>query len=489
MSMIPYRFLLADEHDERLIKNLVAYVSAFEGEEAVSLHVLARDVEAAHRRIFDVILDRGLDPEGIPDIVVEDLNLLPSMLRQADFFVGMPERVLDARELGLPACVEASAELFQLAQAHFKRLDWGLGSLSLQTEAKEHWLLTEPQAWEDALRVFLERVGSSSDVALLIRVSAEESHALHDSIAEWLQRRGYDLDQIPDILLIDDPAAQGAALFRHASAWIDTGEPLERAIAKVLGVRTLLLHAPAVITQKHYLVSAVVSTYNAEGFIRGCLADLEAESIAEDMEILVIDSGSEQREGEIVREFQRRYDNIRYLRTERESVYQAWNRGIRMARGTYITNANTDDRRRRECTETLVRALEAQPDKVLAYGDSIVTRTPNQTFETCSHDDYLNWPDFDRLTLLQYCYCGPHPVWKRSLHEDLGYFDETYRCAADYEFWLRAAQKYEFIHVPRLLGAYWLDDSTVSRRGDLPIIEANAIKRDYQVKYLAAGLV
>ena len=93
------------------------------------------------------------------------------------------------------------------------------------------------------------------------------------------------------------------------------------------------------------LVSAIVSTYNAERFIRGCLEDLEAQTIADRLEIVVIDSGSPQNEGTIVREFQQRYDNILYIRTaQREGLYAAWNRGIQAARGKYITNANTDDR-------------------------------------------------------------------------------------------------------------------------------------------------
>ena len=86
------------------------------------------------------------------------------------------------------------------------------------------------------------------------------------------------------------------------------------------------------------LVSAIVSTFNAARFIRGCIEDLEGQTISDKIEIIIVDSASEQNEGEIVREFQERYPNIRYTRTEqRESVYAAWNRGIRMARGKYIT--------------------------------------------------------------------------------------------------------------------------------------------------------
>ena len=58
-----------------------------------------------------------------------------------------------------------------------------------------------------------------------------------------------------------------------------------------------------------YLVSAIVSTYNSERFIRGCLEDLENQTIADRLEIVVVNSGSEQNEDRIIKEFQKK--NIR----------------------------------------------------------------------------------------------------------------------------------------------------------------------------------
>ena len=233
-----------------------------------------------------------------------------------------------------------------------------------------------------------------------------------------------------------------------------------------------------------YLVSAIVSTYNAERFLRGKLEDLEAQSIAQDLEIIVIDSGSPQNERAIVEEFQARYPNIRYLRTEqRETVYQAWNRGIKMATGTFVTNANTDDRLRRDAYEILVRTLNEHPACVLAYPDMRITEQENASFESHRPLGTRDWPPYDRLSLLELCCVGPFPLWRRSLHEEIGYFDERYKSAADYEFWLRAALKHQFIHVPEFLGLYWLSEETVSRKGDLPTLEYLQIQKKYRPLY------
>ncbi|RMG11628.1 MAG: glycosyltransferase, partial [Deltaproteobacteria bacterium] len=54
-----------------------------------------------------------------------------------------------------------------------------------------------------------------------------------------------------------------------------------------------------------FRATAIVSTYNSERFIRGCLEGLLGQTLGEALEILVIDSGSEEGEGEVVRSFQR----------------------------------------------------------------------------------------------------------------------------------------------------------------------------------------
>ena len=235
---------------------------------------------------------------------------------------------------------------------------------------------------------------------------------------------------------------------------------------------------------QEYLVSAIVSTYNAERFLRGKLEDLEAQSITGELEIIVIDSASPQNERAIVAEFQARYPNIRYLRTEkRETVYQAWNRGVRMATGEFVTNANTDDRLRPDAYETLVRALREHPECVLAYPDMRITEQENATFEAHAPLGFRDWPPYDRLALLELCCIGPFPLWRRSLHDEIGYFDERYKSAADYEFWLRAALKHDFIHVPEFLGLYWLSPETVSRKGDLPTLEYLQVQKRYRPEY------
>lgn len=237
------------------------------------------------------------------------------------------------------------------------------------------------------------------------------------------------------------------------------------------------------------MVSAIVSTYNAERFMHGCLEDLEQQTIREELEIVVVDSASPQNEGAIVKEFQELYGNIVYIRTrERETVYGAWNRGIRAARGKYVTSANMDDRHRADAFEILARTLEENPDATLAYADSLITRTENDTFE-CAHPvGRHEWPDFSAHRLLEACCVGPQPVWRREVHDEHGYFDEKMVAAGDYEFWLRIARNRKFLHVRQCLGLYLESQAGVERANEAQCIkEAEEARTRYAKDILATA--
>jgi len=206
-------------------------------------------------------------------------------------------------------------------------------------------------------------------------------------------------------------------------------------------------------------VSAIVSTYNAEHFMRGCLEDLTAQTlfVKGRMEIVVIDSASSQNEAAMVREFMACHGKkITYIRTDtRESIYQAWNRAIRAARGHYITNANTDDRHRSDALEIMAQELDSHPDVALVYADVFVTTLDNQTFDNHIRCGYHLRPNYKPEIMLSGCHMGPQPMWRKSIHDAIGYFSEDLRSAADYEFWCRIALKYPLRHIPQFLGLYY----------------------------------
>ncbi|NCQ90243.1 MAG: glycosyltransferase [Microcystis aeruginosa LG13-03] len=208
-------------------------------------------------------------------------------------------------------------------------------------------------------------------------------------------------------------------------------------------------------------VSVIVSTYKSAEFIRGCLEDLVTQTLYQkgEVEIIIIDSASPENEGEIIQEFQENYPNIIYQRTkERETLYYAWNRAIKLARGLYLTNGNTDDRHCFNALEIMANYLDNNREISLVYADQLITTIKNDTFATTPALKHWNWPNYSYQQMRQGCCVGSQPMWRKMLHDKYGYFQENFRCAGDYEFWLRiGSQGEKMALIPEILGLYYLN--------------------------------
>ena len=228
-------------------------------------------------------------------------------------------------------------------------------------------------------------------------------------------------------------------------------------------------------------LTAIVSTYASARFMRGCLDDLVGQTLFMQglLEILVIDSGSPENESEIVQEFQGRFPNIRLERTEREPLYVAWNRAIKLARGAYITNANTDDRHRSDAFELLSAHLDANPATAIVYADCLITKSPNETWEQNTAESRLDWPTFSFAELQRRCILGPQPMWRRKLHDQWGWFDTNFKIAGDYEFWLRVGKEERIDRYPATLGLYFQNPHGLEHGSGTTMRETLEIQQRY----------
>lgn len=237
-----------------------------------------------------------------------------------------------------------------------------------------------------------------------------------------------------------------------------------------------------------YLVTAIISAYKAARFLRGRLDDLLAQTLGGRLEILVIDSGSPEDESAIVADYQRTSNNIRYIRTShRETVYQAWNRGVQLARGVFLTNANSDDRLRHDALELLTDALLKRPDAGFAFANFHITNQENETFSSNHAHGTTNRPPYSLNALLENSITGSQPVWRRSLHDTHGHFDIGYTSAADYDFFIRAASSATGISLSTPLGLVWTSSETFSGKGKLPALEFYAIRERYRHLLVPTG--
>lgn len=195
-------------------------------------------------------------------------------------------------------------------------------------------------------------------------------------------------------------------------------------------------------------VSAIVSAYFAEPFLKGRIENLLAQSLKPEV-IIVCKTGSP--EEAIANEF-----DVKVIHTDNiPSVYEAWNIAIKQASGEYITTANSDDRLYENALLVLADALDKNPKYCLAYGNQdIVKEIDGEAKER------FEWAEGGLKELIEAgCFIGPMPMWRKSLHDKYGYFLESetlrngeeykYLIASDYEFWMRLAQGGELFYHQR----------------------------------------
>ena len=88
--------------------------------------------------------------------------------------------------------------------------------------------------------------------------------------------------------------------------------------------------------------SVIIPVYNSEKTIDRCLQSLLSQKRA-DVEIIVIDDGSEDRSGEILSKYAEKNNTLILLRQENSGVSVARNTGIEKASGDYILFVDSDD--------------------------------------------------------------------------------------------------------------------------------------------------
>ncbi len=89
-------------------------------------------------------------------------------------------------------------------------------------------------------------------------------------------------------------------------------------------------------------VSVIVPVYNAENYLSRCLDSLLKQSIS-DIEIIVINDGSTDNSGEILKKYEKMDGRIRAIHKGNEGLSEARNIGINYAQGEYIGFVDSDD--------------------------------------------------------------------------------------------------------------------------------------------------
>lgn len=193
-------------------------------------------------------------------------------------------------------------------------------------------------------------------------------------------------------------------------------------------------------------ISIITATYNSAATVNDTLKSIAAQTYP-DIEHIIVDGLSKDDTLESVRQ----YPHVAKMITEKDKgIYDAMNKGVRMASGDIVGILNSDDLyASNEVLEKVMKAFE-DPTVDAVYGDLqyVAADNINKVVRTWIAGNYSSRSFY-------FGWMPPHPAFfvRREVYEKYGHFQLELRTAADYEIMLRFLLKHKIkaVYLPELL--------------------------------------
>ena len=181
-------------------------------------------------------------------------------------------------------------------------------------------------------------------------------------------------------------------------------------------------------------ISIITSCYNRVSTIRGAIESVLAQDYP-DIEYIIVDGASTDGSVEVIRDaIEGHEDKVKFISEPDHGMYEAINKGIRMATGDYIGLVHSDDFLYSAHTiSDIVRRLEKTHADFL-YGDGLFVNAEN------TDKVVRKWIGGTyRLWKVRHGWLPLHPTCyiRREVMEKLGGYDESYMIAADTDLLVR----------------------------------------------------
>jgi glycosyltransferase involved in cell wall biosynthesis len=194
------------------------------------------------------------------------------------------------------------------------------------------------------------------------------------------------------------------------------------------------------------LVSLVTPSLNHGRFIERAILSVLTQDYTP-IEYLVVDGGSTDGTLAVLGKYS---DRLQWTSEPDLGLYDAVNRGWARCHGTYLGYLNCDDELCAGAIRYMVDGLQQDPSVVLVYGDYFRIDETGMILELVR----AGRADFGTLVRKGNTIFTGGMMLRRSLLEDVGWFDCRLVYAADYDFVVRVAQAHPIVHLDRPLAMF-----------------------------------
>lgn len=226
------------------------------------------------------------------------------------------------------------------------------------------------------------------------------------------------------------------------------------------------------------LLTIITCTWNSEKYLLENIASIQNQHLDSPVEHLFVDAFSTDKTLEIIQNYQREEQSkngleVNFLQTQPKWVYNAMNMGIKNAKGKYLLFLNSDDFLEKDSLNQYLQKLASDMD--LYYAVMYFFREDGNSYPTGNFHflrKFLGEIWFHTL------FYHPTCLIKKSLFEELWYYDETKKIASDYGFWLKVIKnKKKIEYYPHLVARFRIHGESLSTSGQNDLLSIEEIKK------------
>jgi glycosyltransferase involved in cell wall biosynthesis len=203
----------------------------------------------------------------------------------------------------------------------------------------------------------------------------------------------------------------------------------------------------------YILVSIIVPCYNRAQYLPETLQSVIEQSY-QNWECIIVNDGSSDNSEEVALEWCKKDSRFRYLKKENGGVSSARNAGIKVAKGEYIQFLDSDDLLEKDKIVQQSLFFEQEIDIIVSsyrYFENTEGRTKQRIIgrnNSIPETAIFMTDALDVINLLNkrnpFVMCAP--LYKKSVFDVVGVFDEQLKSLEDWDFNLRCALKKMVFH-------------------------------------------
>lgn len=191
------------------------------------------------------------------------------------------------------------------------------------------------------------------------------------------------------------------------------------------------------------LLSIVSATYNRGKWV-GKAIESVLENTFKDWELIFVDNASTDNTVEVIKKYMEKDKRIRLVQLptyQQSAISYCLNTGIKLARGKYYVQLDSDDEYTKYTLEEVADYMESNPDVALgvSYYDLI-----DENSNRITTIDVVKHLEYNRNNILRVEGAGALRVWHIKVMKEFGYFDEKNfgSYGEDYDLVLKTSELY-----------------------------------------------